>query len=591
MAIVKIKASKATPEKAIAYVTDENKAGAVRTRWLDPSRDFAEQFREEAIMWGKPWRPDDRKYYHLKLSFHPSDWVKNGGTLSEDEALDIGMGLVIEFFREHSSVLATHTDTEYLHVHGIINAVSLTNGSMIDMRNELYRKFKDRVQEICEERGLHALDWREATIEARARERQNGAPISESFAELGLRNRGEVVWKDELRAVIDDAATTCTSMEEFTEQLLVNGVVITRITNRTISYKLRNYRVCRGDGLGADYTLEAIRHALAHNVEPVEDQDYVNLDDRIDDAEIFGEKKRKKISLEERQAYRAIGRDAFMSRMEIDEICDFADRATWNEKQEFWTKAQKIKEDFWNQWRAKRDYLEKERKMLLSGLRSAKQLRWLFDPRNRRAGLFSVVVGMIVFRDVGDPEQYRKKLAKVNESIKALKDVGDAFRTASARTTDILRVNGYSIEKYTKAVKALQDAADGLDKKKETADDETVKLVRRVAREMELARELERCEKRVKEAQADFKYSSRENAEEALEELERAKEALVDIKETLAAHRTFRSWELDQQARAARDARMAAREVQKANDAAEEAARRKRTADHESGFAEIFSTK
>lgn len=362
---------------------------------------------------------------------------------------------------------------------------------MIDMRNELYRKFKDRVQEICEERGLHALDWREATIEARARERQNGAPISESFAELGLRNRGEVVWKDELRAVIDDAATTCTSMEEFTEQLLVNGVVITRITNRTISYKLRNYRVCRGDGLGADYTLEAIRHALAHNVEPVEDQDYVNLDDRIDDAEIFGEKKRKKISLEERQAYRAIRRDAFMSRMEIDEICDFADRATWNEKQEFWTKAQKIKEDFWNQWRAKRDYLEKERKMLLSGLRSAKQLRWLFDPRNRRAGLFSVVVGMIVFRDVGDPEQYRKKLAKVNESIKALKDVGDAFRTASARTTDILRVNGYSIEKYTKAVKALQDAADGLDKKKETADDETVKLVRRVAREMELARELE----------------------------------------------------------------------------------------------------
>lgn len=45
-----------------------------------------------------------------------------------------------------------------------------------------------------------------------------------------------------------------------------------------------------GAGLVADYTLEAIRHALAHNVEPVEDQDYVNLDDRIDDAEIFGTK-------------------------------------------------------------------------------------------------------------------------------------------------------------------------------------------------------------------------------------------------------------------------------------------------------------
>lgn len=573
MAIVKIKASKATPEKAIAYVTDENKAGAVRTRWLDPSRDFAEQFREEAIMWGKPWRPDDRKYYHLKLSFHPSDWVKNGGTLSEDEALDIGMELVIEFFREHSSVLATHTDTEHLHVHGIINAVSLTNGSMIDMRNELYRKFKDRVQEICEERGLHALDWREATIEARARERQNGAPISESFAELGLRNRGEVVWKDELRAVIDDAATTCTSMEEFTEQLLVNGVVITRITNRTISYKLRNYRVCRGDGLGADYTLEAIRHALAHNVVPQEEE-YDALDSTIDDAANIG-KKRKKISLEERQILRDIGRDAFIPRMESDDICDFADRATWDEKQEFWKKAQKIKEKFWDDWRARRGSLEDERKKLLSDLRRAKKSKWLFDPRNRRKSLFSVVVGLIVFRDLADPEVYRKDLAAVNAQIKALIEVGDKFRAASASATLTLRANGYSTEKYEEALKSLQGAADKLNQPGGR------KKPMEIDRGFECLISVVNCEDKVRRAQEDYDLALPDQQEAASRRLEEAKANLEEAKAAWDANMEYKRWMRDAKDREAREAR-------RAEQKAEEEARDKRTEDHKAGFGEIF---
>lgn len=574
MAIVKIKASKATPEKAIAYVTDENKAGAVRTRWLDPSRDFAEQFREEAIMWGKPWRPDDRKYYHLKLSFHPSDWVKNGGTLSEDEALDIGMGLVIEFFREHSCVLATHTDTEHLHVHGIINAVSLTNGSMIDMRNELYRKFKDRVQEICEKRGLHALDWREATIEARARERQGGLPISESFAELDLRNRGQVVWKDELRAVIDDAATTCTSMEEFTERLLLNEVVITRITGNTISYKLRDHRVCRGDGLGADYTLAAIRHALAHNVGWQDEEEYADLDITIDDAENLG-KKRKKISMEERLILRDIGRDAFMSRMEIDDICDFADRATWDEKQVFWKKAQKIKEKFWDDWRARRGSLEDERKKLLSELRRAKKSKWLFDPRNRRKSLFFVVVGLIVFRDLADPEVYRKDLAAVSEQIKALKEVGDKFRAASASATLTLRANGYSTEKYEEALKSLQGAADKLNQPEER------KKPMEIDRGFECLISVVNCEHKVRRAQEDYDLALPDQLEAASQVLEEAKANLEEAKASWDAHMEYKRW-----IREAKDREE--REVRRVEQKAEEEARDNRTEDHKAGFGKIF---
>ena len=574
MAVVKIKASKATPEKAIAYVTDENKAGAIRTWRLDPGRDYAEQFRDEAAAWGKPWGHNDRKYYHMKLSFHPSDWVKNGGSLTEEGALDIGMELVVEFFGEHSSVLATHIDTEHMHVHGIINAVALADGSMIDMRNEQYRKFKDRVQEICEKRGLHALDWREATIEARARERQDGVPISESFSELGLRNRGQVVWKDELRAVIDDAATTCTSMEEFTERLLLNEVVITRITGNTISYKLRDHRVCRGDGLGADYTLAAIRHALAHNVGWQDEEEYADLDITIDDAENLG-KKRKKISMEERLILRDIGRDAFMSRMEIDDICDFADRATWDEKQVFWKKAQKIKEKFWDDWRARRGSLEDERKKLLSDLRRAKKSKWLFDPRNRRKSLFSVVVGLIVFRDLADPEVYRKDLAAVNAQIKALKEVGDKFRAASASATLTLRANGYSTEKYEEALKSLQGAADKLNQPGER------KKPMEIDRGFECLISVVNCEYKVKRAQEDYDLALPDQQEAASRVLEEAKANLEEAKAAWDANMEYKRWMRDAKDREAREAR-------RAEQKAEEEARDKRTEDHKAGFGEIF---
>lgn len=572
MAVVKIKASKATPEKAIAYVTDENKAGAIRTWRLDPGRDYAEQFRDEAAAWGKPWGHNDRKYYHMKLSFHPSDWVKNGGSLTEEGALDIGMELVVEFFGEHSSVLATHIDTEHMHVHGIINAVALADGSMIDMRNEQYRKFKDRVQEICEKRGLHALDWREATIEARARERQDGVPISESFSELGLRNRGQVVWKDELREVIDDAATTCTSMEEFTEQLLLHEVVITRIAGNTISYKLRDHRVCRGDSLGADYTLAAVRHALAHNVVPQEEYDA--LDSTIDDAANIG-KKRKKISLEERQILRDIGRDAYIPRMEIDDICDFADHATWDEKQVFWKKAQKIKEKFWNDWRARRGSLEDERKKLLSDLRRAKKSKWLFDPRNRRKSLFSVVVGLIVFRDLADPEVYRKDLAAVNAQIKALKEVGDKFRAASASATLTLRANGYSTEKYEEVLKSLQGAADKLNQPGGR------KKPMEIDRGFECLISVVNCEYKVKRAQEDYDLALPDQQEAASRVLEEAKANLAEAQAAWDANMEYKRWMRDAKDREAREAR-------RAEQKAEEEARDKRTEDHKAGFGEIF---
>ena len=52
MPLFKGKGCKSTPGKAIAYITDENKAEIVSSQNLDDNQDYAQQFRETADLYG-----------------------------------------------------------------------------------------------------------------------------------------------------------------------------------------------------------------------------------------------------------------------------------------------------------------------------------------------------------------------------------------------------------------------------------------------------------------------------------------------------------------------------------------------------------
>ena len=118
MAIVTIKASKATPGKALEYITDKGKAAMIGAHQLDPNQDLAKQMMMTAKLWGKA------------------------------EAMEIGTRIMLEFFPGSESVGSVHTDKDHLHFHGVINAVDMQSGKMVDMRDADYRRLKDRVQEI-----------------------------------------------------------------------------------------------------------------------------------------------------------------------------------------------------------------------------------------------------------------------------------------------------------------------------------------------------------------------------------------------------------------------------------------------------------
>lgn len=465
MAIITIDYSKATPVKAVDYITSKacivgscNLLDVASDPSIPASLGYAQQMMATARMHQKAMEEDDRKYYHLKLSFDPRDRVENGGCLTDEMAMRIGMQLMDEIFHGGESVGGVHNDRAHMHFHGISNAVNLETGKMVDIRLEDYRRIKDRVQEICRENGLHDIDWREATRAKREREQDPEFPIQETFAEKGLQARGETSWKDDLRTIIDDAATRCSTMDEFREQLQANGVTLTRCTETTISYKLGDHKACRGDTLGADYTAAAIRDALEHNHEPELDR-AGSVDNLIAGAQALAAGV-KPLTLAERQVARNLGRLAAIPRREIDAMCDHAHLATWEEKQLIWGNCRAAKDDFWLEYSAQNLALRKQINDAYSQRRLAKECEWILDPRNRRSSLIGIVFAMIYLSTHRNVKQWDQTIDRLKHQQQQLRKAGSHFKAKSSDATGILRERGLTKDAYLKGVKELQTWAD-----------------------------------------------------------------------------------------------------------------------------------
>lgn len=103
MPLFKGKGCKSTPGKAIAYITDENKAEIVSSQNLDDNQDYAQQFRETADLYGKGEKFDERKYYHFKLSCDRADEV------SAEAHHEFAEAMAARCFPEFECVIATHS--------------------------------------------------------------------------------------------------------------------------------------------------------------------------------------------------------------------------------------------------------------------------------------------------------------------------------------------------------------------------------------------------------------------------------------------------------------------------------------------------
>jgi len=269
MPLFKGSGHKSKPNKAVAYVTDKNKAVIISSQAMDDTKDYATQFRETNKLFGKGSRYKERKYYHFKLSCGPADNV------DPEVSHQLAQELAEKLFPNHECVIATHNDTDVIHSHIIINSVNFETGLKLHLNDNKYADCKDMANTLAEKKGLSTLDWRTLAKENRANNREGinaNSPKLISNAERQISKRAALEtdsWKEALRLAIDEAKSHCQDRASFESYLKNNyGVEMPRNTGKTVSFMHPAIdKPIRGVKLGGDYTADSIDQALKNNYE------------------------------------------------------------------------------------------------------------------------------------------------------------------------------------------------------------------------------------------------------------------------------------------------------------------------------------
>ena len=244
MPLLKDTAGKAMPDMAIGCVTRKDKARYIDVQNLFIDEDYSEQFKETAARFGKYTDYGERKYYHFKLS--PDRKDKADPLMVQEYA----KACAEKMFEGCECVITTHTDTQTVHSHIVVNAVHPITGKKLHFNDGDYTRLKDMANEIGKEFGFSSLDFRKKAENNRTQDEQH------------IILKGGTSWKEELREVIEEGKQVATTPKEFIDYLKLYGVEITR-SGKDYSYlHPHKQKPIRGKRLGENYSKEAIEHFI-----------------------------------------------------------------------------------------------------------------------------------------------------------------------------------------------------------------------------------------------------------------------------------------------------------------------------------------
>lgn len=171
--------------------------------------------------------------------------------LTPQEAHKFAEEVAEKLFRDYECVLATHTDTDTVHSHIIVNAVDPLTGKKLQFSPKDYIAMKDEVNRLGKEHDYMQTDFRKCGKNSR------------TAAERKIMLNGGVSWKEELREVIVEAIGKSHNEQEFKDYLKAcYGVEITR-SGKDYSYlHPQKQKPIRGAKLGINYTKSEVLRKL-----------------------------------------------------------------------------------------------------------------------------------------------------------------------------------------------------------------------------------------------------------------------------------------------------------------------------------------
>ena len=208
--------------------------------------DYAKSnFKQLRSLYGK----DDGVQAHTIIqSFKP-------GEVSAEKANEIGLELAKSIANGHQVAVYTHTDTDHIHNHIIINSVNMENGKKYQSNAKQRHFIKDKNDEICRNHGLSVVT-------------EKNASVRHTLTEQHLLEKNKVSWKDEIREAIKYSRDNSIDFDSFKKHLNDVYGIETKLRGNTLSFKHpERERFVRANKLGADYEKEGLENVFTRQTE------------------------------------------------------------------------------------------------------------------------------------------------------------------------------------------------------------------------------------------------------------------------------------------------------------------------------------
>ncbi len=198
---------------------------------------------------------DGIQAHHVIQSFVP------GEIRDPQEANRIGRELAERIAPGFEVAIYTHSDRDHIHNHLVINSVNFETGKKYHSDRKQLNRIRDESNRLCQEQGL-------AKIQSHAKENL-------TMAEYKLAERGQRLWKDELRTSIETAKEKTSTLQEMKSFLKKTYNIEMKIQEKNISFlHPEKQKYCRGKTLGNSYTKEAIENDYREGASQVRAVEY-----------------------------------------------------------------------------------------------------------------------------------------------------------------------------------------------------------------------------------------------------------------------------------------------------------------------------
>lgn len=200
---------------------------------------------------------------HIVQSWHK----KERNLLSPSEFNELGKNLAAQYFPGHQFIVVTHTGTENIHNHIVVNTMNLDTGKKIDPKYKHLHRLRDLSDEIIAEKGL-------SIVNSQAKERE--AKMPQTVQQMMKFNKHS--WLLETKQKSDFVRQFATSYDEYASALGELGVTV-QIEPKNITYfSVGRSKGKRGSKMGKPYDKPGLEKAFRENDEKFREKPWLKAE-------------------------------------------------------------------------------------------------------------------------------------------------------------------------------------------------------------------------------------------------------------------------------------------------------------------------